>query len=231
MVGMSGLCYVNGNFLIALDRGDPRALRFLEKYSDRLYTVANVMEEDVAGARRIAERYGITIRYMNSAEIMRQASIAARLLAAVSEKYTLGANDPRDIDHIAAAVATGAGYFVTSESKLCRWIREYRHITGNLKCIDWRGEKCSGEPRRDTPNKTRVRQENRENRARQGPNRGGEGKSPPAPHSRHTRRLQARQNNQERSRKTAQGTRTRRRKGKVAGRKQRRRRPRRGGGG
>ena len=69
---MSGLCYVNGNFLIALDRGDPRALRFQKKYSDRLYTVANVMKEDVAGARRIAERYGITIRYMNSAEIMRQ---------------------------------------------------------------------------------------------------------------------------------------------------------------
>jgi len=117
-----GLCYVNGNFLIALDRGDPRALRFLERYRDILYTIANIIEEDVIGARRVALEHGVQIRFMNAAEIARQTSIVARLLTAVAERYTLGANDPKDLDHIAAAVATGARYFVTSEPKLCRWI-------------------------------------------------------------------------------------------------------------
>ena len=148
-MSVAGLCYVNGNFLVALDRGDPRAQRFLEKYRGRIYTIANIMDEDVAGARKIAEAHGIGIRYMNAVEIMKQTSIAARLLDAISEKYTLGENDPRDIEHIAAAIATGARYFVTSEPKLCQWIEEFRDITGTIICIDWRTGECRGNAGRD----------------------------------------------------------------------------------
>ena len=231
---MSGLCYVNGNFLVALDRGDSRALRFLEKYRSRLYTIANIMDEDVSGARSIASAHGISIRYMNAAEIMKQASIATRLLEAVSKKYTLGENDPSDIDHIAAAVATGARYFVTSESKLCKWIREYKHITGEIECIDWRKVSCNDDnkPGRDKAHPPRTPQENRPNSTRQGPHKSSRSRGASKRDSNSTKRVQARQNNQGRGRKKARKARGKKgkRKRKVAGRKQRRRRSRRGRG-
>jgi len=205
-VSTAGLCYVNGNFLVALDRGDPRALSFLERHRGRLYTIANIMEEDVSGARRVAGEHGIVVRYMNAAEVARQNSIAARLLAEVSKRYTLGENDPRDIDHIAAAVATGARYFVTSEPKLCRWIDEYRDITGSLQCIDWRGGSCSGNTGRDKKDKARTRTENRKNNPRQGPHKGRKRGSTPREDSRGNDRLQAGKDKHARSREKTRGT-------------------------
>ena len=121
------------------------------------------MDEDVPDARGIAEARGISMRYMNAAEIMRQTSIAARLLAAAAERYTLGGNDPRDIGHIAAAVATGARFFVTGEPKLCRWIEEFRDITGALACVDWRTGECRGNAGRDKADTPQARGEDREN--------------------------------------------------------------------
>ncbi len=155
------LCYVNANLLVALDRRDPRALRFAGENAGCLYTVANVIEDEVPRARQVAGRHGIQVRTAPRSVIQAFAQAAARLQAALAREYTLSANDLKDIDHIAMAIATGARFFVTSEPKLCRWIEEYRDITGSLQCIDWRGGSCNGNTGRDKAGKTRSHEAKR----------------------------------------------------------------------
>ena len=155
------LCYVNANLLVALDRRDPRALRFAGENAGCLYTVANVIEDEVPRARQVAGRHGIQVRTAPRSVIQAFAQAAARLQAALARKYTLTANDLKDIDHIAMAVATGAQYFVTSEPKLCKWIAEYRDITGSLQCIDWRGGSCNGDTGRDKAGEARSHEAER----------------------------------------------------------------------
>ena len=59
--------------------------------------------------------------------------LTARLVASLRWRETLSENDMIDLWHLAAAVALGARYFVTSDRKLCRWIdSEYRGLIATL---------------------------------------------------------------------------------------------------
>ncbi len=174
-------CYVNANLLVGLDRRDPRAIRFAAENTGCLYTVANVVGDEVPGARRIAGRYGIQYRVASRGVMERFARAAARLLGALGSRYTLSPNDLKDIDHIAMALATGARYFVTSEAKLCRWIEESRDITGGLRCVDWRTGSCNGLTGRDKAGEARGHEGKRGPRAPRGEARGPKGGRRPRP--------------------------------------------------
>ena len=60
----NAVCYVNGNLLVALDRGDPEAEEFAEKHKGCLYTVGQIMDVDVPNAREIAASHDIQYRYV-----------------------------------------------------------------------------------------------------------------------------------------------------------------------
>ena len=210
------VCYVNANLLVALDRRDRRAIEFAGRNRGCLYTVAEVIEDEVPGAAEIARRHGILVRTVSRGLMAEFSVIAVRLLGALQARYTLSDNDLKDIDHIAMTVATGARAFVTSEPKLCRWIEEYRDITGTLQCIDWREGECSGLTGRDKEGEARVHEEDRSPRVSKGEARSRKGGRPRETGGRGHREVLRKGANAQRSRKKAERTRK-----EVRGRKRR----------
>ncbi len=211
----SAFCYVNANLLVGLDRRDPRALRFASENRGCLYTVANVIEDEVHGAESIANHYGIRYRRVSRSIILEFSRISARLAEELGGIYTLSPNDFKDIDHIAMALATGARVFVTSEHKLCRWIDTFRHITGDLQCIDWRTGNCNGIPGRNKKNTHRKHEKNRSTRAPSSKSRSNKTRHKPTANSSHNNRLLHRKAPRKKSRRKTKKSNKEKRKRKI----------------
>ncbi len=230
------VCYVNGNLIVALDRRDSDAIKFVESNQGCLYTVAQIMDRDVIGARGIARRYGIQYRWVSKTVYERIEAEAWKLIVKLErDGWTLNDRQRRDARHIVAAVETGARFFVTEERVLCEWLSKY--YSGRLSCLRWRGGSCAqGEHRGDPENQGRARKENGGGKARQGGNRSPQSGSHPRTGSKNNRKVVPKRDRTRGSHKNAKGSgkacRRKRAKSKVKprrSRKPRRSKKRRGG--
>ena len=215
----SARCYVNGNFIVALDRRDDDAVEFAESNSGCLYTVAQIMDRDVVGARGIARRYGIQYRWVPKAVYERIEAEAWKLTVRLERGgWTLNDRQRRDARHIVAAVETGARFFVTEERTLCEWIN--KHYRGRLACISWRGGSCAEDNNRgDKENKRRARAENGGGKARLGSRESPKGGRKARGRSGGNLKVVPRGDKPRGSREKTKRTSRARRRGKVAGKK------------
>ena len=135
------VCYVDGNLIVALDRKEREAIDFARRNAGCLYTVAQIMDIDVSGAREVALRHGIQYRWVSKSVYEAIEVEAARLVALLErDGWTLNDRQVRDARHLAAARVTGARFLVTGEELICRWAELY--YGGRPACIDWRGGWC-----------------------------------------------------------------------------------------
>ncbi len=220
----SSYCYVNSNFLIMLIRGESRAVEFARANRGCLFTSRPHIEEELVFSELDRERLenataenSIVLRGMSRAHRARGEALTWRMVSALRRAgERLNEGDERDLWHLAAAVALGARYFVSSDRKLCSWINTvHRNRLDRLArqyfnrplpyCINWEEGECpsGAQAPRLLQGATRQAQSGR---------RG----SPRRENPRSNRRVGQGKDKLARGRKKARGAGKKERKGKVA---------------